>query len=275
MRKGLSVGRATLLFALVLLFVAPLLASGQTAGMGRLQNEDPNNWPMYHRTYDSFRFSPLAQINKDTVKNLTVAWVHQPGAIVQGLESTPLVVDGVMFYIASYNRVFALDAATGKELWHFYPKLDPVVNTLFFQPYNRGLGFGHGRVLFHDRPRQLRVDGVTRLQRDDMTANADADERKVADNVENLVPREFFAEAQRLLAQHRFSAHDDGIFQASAPARGVGQEGSVRAGQGGGRGCAEAPSSSVPAVRVLDQGAARHALGGHGLAPSGSGDLAP
>src|SRR5882724_13524006 len=126
MRKWLSVRRATLLAVLVLLFVAPPLASGQTAGLNRLQNEDPNNWPMYHRTYDSFRFSPLAQINKDTVKNLTVAWVHQPGAIVQGLESTPLVVDGVMYYIASYNRVFALDAATGKELWHFYPKLDPV-----------------------------------------------------------------------------------------------------------------------------------------------------
>src|SRR6185369_11637305 len=97
MRKWLSDGRATLLFVLVLLFVAPSLALGQTEGLSRLQNDDPNNWPMYHRTYDSFRYSPLAQINKDNVKNLTVAWVHQPGAIVQGLESTPLVVDGVMY----------------------------------------------------------------------------------------------------------------------------------------------------------------------------------
>src|SRR5207248_9774479 len=72
----------------------------------------------------------------------------QPGAIVQGLESPPLVVDGVMYYIASYNRVFALDAATGKEIWHYYPKLDPVVNTLFFQPYNRGVGVGNGKVFF-------------------------------------------------------------------------------------------------------------------------------
>src|SRR5258708_10317342 len=148
MRKWLSVGRATLLFALVLLFVRPPLASGQTAGLSRLQNDDPNNWAMYHRSYDAFRFSPLAQINKDNVKNLPVAWVHQPGAIVQGLEATPLVVDGVMYYIASYNRVFALDGATGKELWHFYPKLDPVVNTLFFQPYNRGVAVAHGRVYF-------------------------------------------------------------------------------------------------------------------------------
>ena len=142
-----SKGLATCL-SLVLLFVLPPLASGQSPGMSRLQTDDPNNWPMYHRSYDSFRFSPLAQINKDNVKNLSVAWVHQPGAIVQGLEATPLVVDGVMYYIASFNRVFALDAATGKDIWHYYPKLDPVVNTLFFQPYNRGVAIGHGRVFF-------------------------------------------------------------------------------------------------------------------------------
>jgi alcohol dehydrogenase (cytochrome c) len=148
MRKWLSNGRARLVLAVALLFAAPSLAFGQTEGLSRLGNEDPNNWPMYHRSYDGFRYSPLAQINKDNVKNLTVAWVHQPGAIVQGLESTPLVVDGVMYYIASYNRVFALDAATGKEIWHFYPKLDPVVNTLFFQPYNRGVAVANGRVYF-------------------------------------------------------------------------------------------------------------------------------
>ena len=133
MKKWRSAGITTLLSGLLLLLAMPPFAAGQTPGMSRLQNDDPNNWPMYHRSYDSFRYSPLAQINKDNVKNLSVAWVHQPGALVQGLESTPLVVDGVMYYIASYNRVFALDAATGKELWHFYPKLDPVVNTLFFQ----------------------------------------------------------------------------------------------------------------------------------------------
>src|SRR5437773_10252049 len=138
MRKWLSVGRASLLFVLLALCIAPPLASGQTAGLNRLQNEDPNNWAMYHRSYDAFRFSPLSQINKDNVKNLTVAWVHQPGAIVHGLEATPLVVDGVMYYIASYNRVFALDGATGKEHGHFYPQLDPVVNPLFCHTYHRG-----------------------------------------------------------------------------------------------------------------------------------------
>ncbi len=132
--------------ALVLAAVAPLPADAQSPGMSRLLTDDPNNWPMYHRSYNAFRFSPLAQISKANVKDLTVAWVHQPGAIVQGLESTPLAIDGVIYYSASYNRVFALDGATGKELWHYYPKLDPVINTLFFQPFNRGVAAGHGKI---------------------------------------------------------------------------------------------------------------------------------
>jgi len=133
------------LVALALALPPP--AGAQTPGMSRLLNQDdPNNWPTYHRTYSSWRYSPLAQINKSNIKDLQVAWVHQAGAIIQGLESTPLVIDGVLYYSASYNRAFALDAATGKEIWHYYAKLDPVVNTLFFQPYNRGLGAGHGKI---------------------------------------------------------------------------------------------------------------------------------
>jgi alcohol dehydrogenase (cytochrome c) len=129
------------LWLVALLGLTPALAWAQVS-------DDPANWPMYHRTHDALRYSPLAQISKSNVKDLTVAWVHQPGAILQGLEATPLAIDGVLYYIASYNRVFALDGATGKELWHFFPKLDPVVNTLFFQPYSRGLAAGHGKVYF-------------------------------------------------------------------------------------------------------------------------------
>src|SRR4030095_5612637 len=128
--------------------VAGAQSIGASIGASRLTSDDPNNWPMYHRTYDSYRYSPLAQINRTNVKDLQVAWVHQSGVIAQGLESTPLVIDGVMYYIASNNRVVALDAATGKEIWHYFTKLDPVVSTLFFQPYNRGLAAGHGNVYF-------------------------------------------------------------------------------------------------------------------------------
>jgi alcohol dehydrogenase (cytochrome c) len=139
----------TLVCGLIVLgLLVSVHVAAQQPGSGPLLTDDPNNWPTYHRSYNAFRYSPLSQINKTNVKDLTVAWVHQPGAIVQGLEATPLVVDGIMYYIASFNRVFALDAATGKEIWHYYAKLDPVVSTLFFQPYNRGVAYAFGKVYF-------------------------------------------------------------------------------------------------------------------------------
>ncbi len=117
-----------------------------TAQTGALRDDNPNNWPMYNRSFDSSRHSPLKEITKENVKKLHVAWIHQPGAILQGLLETPLVIDGIMYSIASYDRVFALNAATGEEIWHYFPKLDDVVNEIFFAPYSRGLAVAHGRV---------------------------------------------------------------------------------------------------------------------------------
>jgi alcohol dehydrogenase (cytochrome c) len=119
------------------------LAVAQTSA---LRDDNPNNWPMYNRSFDSSRYSPLKDITKDNVRKLHVAWIHQPGALLQGLLETPLVIDGVVYSIASYDRVFALNAATGEELWHYYPKLDDVVNEIFFAPYSRGVAVAHGRV---------------------------------------------------------------------------------------------------------------------------------
>lgn len=107
---------------------------------------DPNNWPEYHRTNDGWRYSPLNQINKTNVKKLKVAWIHQPGEIAQGLESTPIEIDGVLYYSASNNRVFALSAATGLELWHYYVELDPIQQKSVFGFYNRGVSVGRGKV---------------------------------------------------------------------------------------------------------------------------------
>lgn len=110
--------------------------------------DNPADWPEYHRDYRGWRFSPLEQINKSNVKKLKVAWIHQPGDITQGMQATPLSIDGVVYYIGPNNRVFAVDGATGKEIWHYYTELDPVVNTLLFNGYNRGVTVGHGKVYF-------------------------------------------------------------------------------------------------------------------------------
>ncbi len=133
------------LFALAVLLASPAWA----ISTHRLENasKDPNNWLHPHGTYEGWQYSPLDQINKSNVKNLKVAWIHQPGTIEHGLETAPLAVDGVVYYSASYNRVFALDGATGKEIWHYYHPLDlNLIKTLFFQPFNRGLAVGWDKI---------------------------------------------------------------------------------------------------------------------------------
>lgn len=106
------------------------------------------DWPEYHRTHQGWRFSPLDQISAKNIKKLKVAWIHQAGDIAQGLQATPLALDGVLYYIAANNRVFAVDGKTGKELWHYYTELDPITSKLLFASYNRGVSVAHGKVYF-------------------------------------------------------------------------------------------------------------------------------
>ncbi len=107
---------------------------------------DPDNWPQYHRSSNAWRFSPLTEINKDTVRNLKVAWIHQPGNITHGLQATPIVIDGVLYYISAFNNVWAVDAATGKTLWHYEPKLAPISRQVFYAAASRGVTVGRGKV---------------------------------------------------------------------------------------------------------------------------------
>ncbi|WP_408065741.1 PQQ-dependent methanol/ethanol family dehydrogenase [Zoogloea dura] len=70
------------------------------------------------------RFSPLDKINTKTVKNLVPVWSFSFGGEKQrGQESQPLIHDGKMFVTASYSRIFALDAKTGKKLWKYEHRL--------------------------------------------------------------------------------------------------------------------------------------------------------
>jgi alcohol dehydrogenase (cytochrome c) len=123
-----------------------LIGSGTAAAQAPAGSEDPNNWPQYHRTSDAWRYSPLEQINKANVGKLKVAWVHQGGDITHGIQETPIVVDGVVYSIRAQNRVMAIDAKTGREIWHFEPKLDPLAKKVLFSPYTRGVTVGRGKV---------------------------------------------------------------------------------------------------------------------------------
>jgi alcohol dehydrogenase (cytochrome c) len=105
------------------------------------------DWLTYHGTWRSYHFSSLDQINTDNVKNLQVAWTHDPGRDTRGLQSMPLVQDGVLYYSGSYSRVYALDGATGKVIWSYFPKLDEaLIKRQTHSPYNRGVALGQGKV---------------------------------------------------------------------------------------------------------------------------------
>jgi alcohol dehydrogenase (cytochrome c) len=75
------------------------------------------NWPSYNGDYTGRRYSSLREINRSNVARLRAAWVFHPGNS-QRLEATPVVIRGVM-YVTSANDVFALDASTGRTLWHY------------------------------------------------------------------------------------------------------------------------------------------------------------
>lgn len=128
------------------LLAATATQSGMAAGIAAIENAAPGDWPSYHRDYTAHRFSPLTQINRANVRALKVAWVHQAGEITQGLQVTPIVVDGVIYYTGSYNRVFAVNGATGEEIWHYFPKIKDGVDRLPVGPYSRGVSVANGRV---------------------------------------------------------------------------------------------------------------------------------
>ncbi len=75
------------------------------------------NWPSYNGDYTGRRYSSLREINPANIAQLRAAWVFHPGN-TQRLEVTPVVIRGVM-YVTSANDVLALDASTGRTLWHY------------------------------------------------------------------------------------------------------------------------------------------------------------
>ncbi|MGE0485523.1 MAG: PQQ-dependent dehydrogenase, methanol/ethanol family [Gammaproteobacteria bacterium] len=82
---------------------------------------DGSNWAAFGHDYTEQRYSPLKQIDENSVKRLGVEWVLElPGD--RSLVATPLVVDGVIYFTGSYSKTRAVDAKTGKLLWEYDPK---------------------------------------------------------------------------------------------------------------------------------------------------------
>lgn len=89
-------------------------------------------WPTYGRDPGGMRYSPLADINRDNVSKLKVAWVFHTGDVQNsadgskrsGFETTPILVDGMLYITTAFNRVIALDPATGRQKWSYDPKIE-------------------------------------------------------------------------------------------------------------------------------------------------------
>jgi alcohol dehydrogenase (cytochrome c) len=113
---------------------------------------ESHNWLTYYGNYQGQRFSRLDQINTGNVKNLRVAWIFQSGVIglvanpaTYAFEATPIVVDGVMFVSGYDGYVWALDAATGRQLWQYRHAI-PLDVPLCCGNVNRGVAVARGKV---------------------------------------------------------------------------------------------------------------------------------
>src|ERR1700723_558789 len=111
---------------------ALLLASIGLASYAHGQVRSESEWPTYGNDPGGMRHSALSQINLENVARLKVAWVFHTGDISDGkderrrsgFETTPILVDGTLYLTTPFNRVIALDPATGKQRWAYDPQVD-------------------------------------------------------------------------------------------------------------------------------------------------------
>ncbi len=106
---------------------------------------DKKHWLHPNGNYAQTRYYPADQINTGNVGKLKPAFVFQT-AVLESMETAPLVVNGVMFLTTSYNHVYAIDAVTGQEFWHYKHKMGPIT-TYCCGPNNRGVA-AYGDLLF-------------------------------------------------------------------------------------------------------------------------------
>ncbi len=124
---------------------APAPPAG-AVGAARLAAADPDQWLTPGRDAEGTYFSPLKDIDAGNVGTLGFAWDYRLGTN-RGQESTPLVIDGVMYATSNFGRVYALDAAGGKELWTYDPHIDGRwARYACCDAVNRGLAAFDGRL---------------------------------------------------------------------------------------------------------------------------------
>ena len=114
---------------------------------------DEKNFLHTNGNYDQTRYYPGKQINASNVGKLRPAWIFQT-EVKESLETTPIVVDGVMYVTTSFNHVYAINAKTGEEYWHYKHKMGPVT-TYCCGPNNRGVAIYKDKVYMGTLDSQL------------------------------------------------------------------------------------------------------------------------
>jgi alcohol dehydrogenase (cytochrome c) len=128
----------------------------------QLNNADKqgNDWLHTNGDYGQTRFYPGKQINATNVKNLRPEFSFQT-EVRESMETAPIVVDGIMYMTTSFNHVYALDAASGKEFWHYKHKMG-AITTFCCGPNNRGVAIEGGRLFMGTLDAKLvALDAVT------------------------------------------------------------------------------------------------------------------
>jgi alcohol dehydrogenase (cytochrome c) len=106
-----------------------------------------SNWAIYGHDYTNQRYSPLAQITTANVGSLKMAWMFQTGISRLGsFETSPTVVDGVMYVTTPYNTAMAVDARTGQQIWRYEHKPSITAPIYCCGPNNRGVAISGNSV---------------------------------------------------------------------------------------------------------------------------------
>ena len=127
-------------FLIVISSLLILMLEPAMAKVAQTEISSPGGeWLSYGRDYQEQRFSPLTEINRETVEGLDLKWSFEFDT-ARGMEATPIVHNGVIYVSTGWSHVHAIDARTGKQLWHFDAKVDKahLVRTCC-GPVNRGV----------------------------------------------------------------------------------------------------------------------------------------
>ena len=123
---------------------APAPATSVTQAMLNGAANDSRNFLATNGDYKQQRFYPAKEINRSNVKGLHVAWIFQTD-VRESLETSPIVVNGVMYVTTSFDHVYALNAQTGEMYWHYKHTMGPIT-TYCCGPNNRGVAVYQDKV---------------------------------------------------------------------------------------------------------------------------------